>query len=198
MAKLELTPVQQKQILYGIGGLVGLAVWFNFLLLPQQRRMGEIRPQVQNLQQQIAQVRQGIAQMPAMEEEMSRLSTQFQLPAVVPPPEQQLPELLESITQIARQSQVRLVAAKPKSDINKLSPGASGYLEVPLFVMVSGGYHQIGIFLDRLESSESLLRVKEMGIVEDSEDLWHHKGIFLFQAYLLPPSPKTSKAPPGP
>lgn len=193
-AKLELTPAQQKQVLFGLLGVIGLAGWFNFLILPQQRKLAEIRPQVQNLKGQIAQVRQGLAQLPTMESQMSQLSIEFKLPEVVPAAEQQLPELLESITQVARQSQVRLVAAKPKSDISKLSPGSSGYLELPIFIIVSGGYHQIGAFLDRLERSESMLRVREMGIVGDQEDLYHHKGFILFQAYLLPPTPKAKES----
>jgi Tfp pilus assembly protein PilO len=102
---------------------------------------------------------------------------------------------LNTLGQLARREQVVLVVLKPTSDINKITPGPSGYLELQIFVVVSGGYHQIGKFLDTVESSSELLvRVQEFGIADDDESLWTHGGYILFQAYLAPGAAKQAGA----
>lgn len=189
-AKVSLTPAQQKQILFGILGLIGFFAWLQLFLFPQRAALAQARAQIQELRGQVEQVRAGLAQQPAMEEETRRLQAEYKLPEVTKPPEQQLPELLELISQVARQAGVRVVAAKPKGDVSKLLPGASGYLELPVLVLVSGGYHQIGQFLDALEQSETLLRVRELSVMDDEEKLYEHTGAVLFQAYLVPARPK--------
>lgn len=186
MPKNSLTPARQKQILFGVLGLIGLVGWVSFFLLPQQRLMGQERMQLQELQSQVEQTRRGLAQMPVMEEQIRQLTARYQLPAVTKPPEQQLPDLLEMISQTARRAQVRVIAAKPSSDVSKLVPGPSGYLELQILLALSGGYHQTGTFLDTLERSGNLLRVRELALLPNPENLYHHQVVILFQAYLVP------------
>lgn len=191
-AKVSLTRAQQKQLLFGVLGLIGFIAWLQLFLSPQRAALAQTRLQVQEIRAQVEQVRQGLAQQPALEAEISRLQAEYKLPPVTKPPEQQLPELLELISQVARQTGVRVVAAKPKADVSKLQPATSGYLELPILVVVSGGYHPIGLFLDTLERSDVLLRVRELGVVDDEENLYDHAGVVLFQAYLVPARPKES------
>ena len=190
MPKSSLTPLQQKQVLFAVLGLIGLYAWLSFFLMPQQRALAEARLQMQDLQAQVDRTRGGLARMPAMEQQIAQLTAQYQLPAATKPPEQQLPELLEMISQVARRTQVRVIAAKPKADVSSLTPSTSGYLELPVLVGLAGGYHQIGAFLDALERSGSLLRVREMALLHGSADLYHHHAVILFQVYLVPARPK--------
>lgn len=186
MAKISLTPAQQKRILFGVLGVIGLYAWIGLFLLPRQRALGQNRAQLQDLQRQVEQTRHGFSQMPAMQEEIRRLTAAYKLPEVTKPPEQQLPELLEEISQVARRSQVRIVASKPNADVNKLLPGSSGYLELQILIAAAGGYHQVGAFLDALEQSDRLLRVRELGVLSNPDSIGRHITIVLFQAYLVP------------
>ena len=121
MAKLDLTSAQQRQILFGVLGLIGLVVWMNFLVIPQQQTMAQTRSQVQQLERQLTETHRGLAQLPVMEEELARLSSQYKLPAVSQPSEEQLPDLLGAIAQMAKTAQVRLVTMKPKGDLGHLA-----------------------------------------------------------------------------
>lgn len=186
MPKITLTPDQQKKLLIGILTTAALTVWLLMVLLPQQRGLGEARAQRRLLQDQLQQLKTGLMNLPAMEEEITRLSSgEAHLPAHAKPPEEQLPDLLEEITKAAKKAQVQVVGQKPESDLDALAAGPSGYLEVPIVVMLTGSYHQIGQFLDLLENSENLLRVRELSI-RSGEDPYRHQGIVLFHAYLLP------------
>lgn len=189
----SLSPAQQKRILAGLLALLTLGVWFIFLVSPRQRVLTEAAAQVNQLERELAQARQGMSRLPAIEEEISRLSASFKLTSVHKPPEQQLPELLEEIAQTARRAQVRVVEQKPTADIASVAPGPSGYLELKVMTVIAGGYHQIGTFLDLLESSPSLLRVQEMGMVQNSDDLFRHQAFILFDAYLIPGASRESR-----
>lgn len=187
MAKqFVLTPRQQRQLLFGIGGGIGFIAWVSLFLIPQQQALVVVQPQVKNLREQLKTTRQELAERSAMEARVAELSSTYGFPAVVPPPEQQLPDLLKAIGETARRHQVHFLAAKPKSDVNKLTPGPSGYLELPIFVVVSGGYHEMGTFVDALENSSHLLRVRELAIRGNPENPYHHVGGLLLQAHLVP------------
>ncbi len=186
-AKVSLTPAQQKQVLIGVLALVGLVAWFNFFLAPQRRALADLRLQVEETRAKVEQVRQHQAEKPAWEEEMARLKEEYGFPESPPPPEEQLPELLKTLTAMARQNGVRLLGSKPTSEVNKLLPGPSGYLEVQVLIVVLGGYHQVASFLDTLESSPELLRMRELMFVHaNGMALGQHAGVLLLQAYLVP------------
>jgi len=137
----------------------------------------------------LTQVKRQITQLPRLQKNLEELAAQVELPAVVPSPEEQLPELLEEMAKLARAAQVRLTAVKPQLNLDALEAGESGYLELPLQMETSGGYHEIGAFLDAIESSEHLVRVDGLLVRNSPEDIWRHTATFLLRAYLLPPRP---------
>ena len=163
-----------------------MVVWAIFFFIPLKQTWIKRRPQIQRLQRDLTQTRQRMAHLKASEEELSRLAAQYELPSVTLAPEEQLPELLERIAQLAHASHVHLLAVKPKADFDRLNPGASGYLELPVTVEASAGYHQVGAFLDALERSESLVRVQELKIQANESDLWNHDVAIVLQTYLVP------------
>ncbi len=182
-----LTPAQQKQLLALLLGAIALVVWFALFFVPQKQSLSEVRGKLDTLQAKLTQLKDQLERFPGQQTKLETLIAQVELPAVVPSAEEQLPELLEEMAQLARAAQVSLAAVKPKLELDVLAAGESGYLELPLEVKTTGGYHQIGLFLDALESSESLVRVEGMEIHNSSEDVWRHEATFLLRAYLFPP-----------
>jgi len=186
VATRHLTPAQERQLLIGIVSVIVAVVWVNFFVIPQRRVLSEVSTQVQALRAQVIEARQGLAQRPALEAEVASLGAEYELPADALPPEEQVPELLKVITEVAKASQVGLLTVKPKVDLGQIAPGPSGYLELPIEIAASGGYHEIGTFLDALERSPSLLlRVQRFQIQANPQDLWHHQALFVLQAYLI-------------
>ena len=183
---MEVTQAQQKKLLMGLLLGVGLIAWTNFFFLPQRQIWVKRRPEVQKLREEIIRTERDLTHLKTLEENRSRLAVQVEMKYLETPPQEQLPELLERIAQTARVSKVALSSLKPSADLNALSPGLSGYLELPLSIQFSAGYHQIGKFLDALESSEDLLRVQKLEIRSASGDVLKHKANLTLQAYLVP------------
>ena len=183
---LSIAKADQKKIAIMVGSVVGFVAWIALFLLPQLNAWSQNRSKTGALKQKLDQTHGALAQLPNIEKELIRLRNQYELPAVTPPPEEQLPELLEMIAQAARTSQVNLLSVKPGGKLNQLSPGPTGYLELPIEVEALAGYHQFGKFLDILENSENLVRVQKLRLQSDPSDLFRHQTTLVMQAYLLP------------
>ncbi|MBI3322657.1 MAG: type 4a pilus biogenesis protein PilO [Candidatus Omnitrophica bacterium] len=186
MGGLPTIPAGRKKILFGVLAAVGTVLWANFLLMPQWAQWSRQGQELKSLERQVEQARRQLAQLPGVERNSEQLSTQLAIRSSDIPPQEQLPELMDQIAQMARASRLRLSSLKPGAEISGLSPGPSGYLEVPIEVVTSAGYHQVGAFLDALESSEHLLRVQSLEIIANNQDMWNHRVRIILQAYLPP------------
>ena len=175
-----------KPILTGVILVMGILVWSQLYLIPQRSRLMDLRLRNETITKDMALLKQKLVQMPQMEKQLKELTGQYDPRMVTTPPEKQLPEILETIAKAAKTSDVRLIVSKPKMDIEALSPSASGFLELPVQVEASGGYHQIGLFLDALEGSKMLVRIHELKIQASSDDIWHHHATFVLWTYLFP------------
>ena len=182
---MNISPAVGRRILWVLVGIVGLILWVCFFLIPQWRISSEVGPRVRTLRKQLSQARQRISHGNELEARMQQATTEHQLPSVIPPLEEQVPELLERIAQAALKSEVHLLMVKPQEDYNQLAPGPSGYLELPVRIEASAGYHQIGQFIDTLENSENLVRLYDVRIQSDAADIWRHHTMLTLLTYLL-------------
>lgn len=191
MALPRLTPAQTRSwVIRGVGA-VGVILWIGLIVMPQQRAVADLSVTVRTRRAQLAELHRGMAQRSAMEAEITRLAQQYRVPGQMPSPEEQLPEVLKVITETAKATQVGLLTVRPKTDFGTMAQKTGGYVEVPLEISASGGYHELGAFLDGLEQSPSLMfRVERLGIQPDPKDLWRHHATFMVRLYLVAPSAK--------
>ena len=181
----------KERILLGLGGAVALVLWFQIFHVPQHGIHSQRRAQVLSVRKKLQEARRNIKQLPSLEAELKRLSSGNGM-AFTFSPEEQLPELLEMIAQAARSSQVKLLTVRPQMDLNQLHPGPTGFLELPVRLEATAGYHQIGSFLDALERSERLVRLDSLEIVADPRDIWEHQVHCDLKVYLLPVQDRSS------
>lgn len=186
MGGMPAIPEKQKKLLYGLGAAVVLVLWVGLLIAPQWGRSAKLGQEARSLSGKIQQARRLLLQAPNVEQNMERLQGQVAIGEARKSPQERLPELMDQIAQVARSSRVRVISLKPRVEISGLALGPSGYLEVPIEVTASAGYHPIGVFLDALESSEIPLRVLQMQMGADPRDMWNHRVVILLQAYLAP------------
>lgn len=177
-------PVGKALAAFG-GVLVGLILWFNVFVVPQQKALAVGHSRLEKVRQDVSTTKQRMARLPALQAEIDRLMAQEPV-AVGIPPERQVPEFFKVIAQTAKGAQVRLLGVEAKQEISQLTPGTSGFLELSVQVDASAGYHQLGQFIDALESSNNFVRVQEFKIQSDPDDLWHPQASFVLVVYLFP------------
>jgi len=170
MANVDLkNPAFQKMMLgvIGAGGMLG--VFFFTHLLPfgyptQQERVNALKATYEKKSTDLARARTTVADLPRFEAEYGQLHEQWLLAAELLPTERDLPTLLRKISLSGQQTGVTFMMFRPTP------PRADTYYsELPVNVVVQGGYHQVGSFLAELSNLRRIVTVSNMRLKSASK-----------------------------
>jgi Tfp pilus assembly protein PilO len=187
--KVNLSILKKEEVklaLMGVGALVLLFIWYDLFFVPTRANLQDVGLRAKTMAQDVKLVKEKMTKLGVMQKQLDEMAAQYDARMITMLPEEQLPELFQVITQAARTSDVRIANIKPKVEVNQLSPSTSGFLEVPIQVDASGAYHNLGKFLDAIESSKALFRVREIKVEANPADIWHHEASVVIWAYLFP------------
>src|SRR6476660_1319933 len=118
---------------------------YRFWLADDHRRIVELRTQLAEKNQQIRQEQDIVAKLPQLEAEIARLRQTLADLKEILPTEPETGELLKWIKNLADQSNLDMKEFTPES----LRPDEF-YKEYPIRMSIQGGYHDLGLFLDRI------------------------------------------------
>ena len=79
----------------------------------------------------------------------------------------ELPTLLENLSKLAQDSDVKIISLKPIEAVSKTEK-AKRYQSIPIEINSSSGTHELGRFLSKLESGPTFFRVTDIKIVAGS------------------------------
>lgn len=103
------------------------------------------------------------------------------------PKEEDVPVLLGGISAIAGKAGVEMIAVKPVKleAVGKAPEFDAIFHEVPIEIFAKGGYHQIGQFINKLESLNKLVEIKDIDITADKATPRRHFFRLLVLTYIL-------------
>ena len=76
--------------------------------------------------------------------------------------EGQTPALLENLSQQAQKAGFKIISLKPMGEPSVESPGATAH--IPIVIEALAGTHELGFFLERLESGATFFRINDLKI----------------------------------
>ena len=102
--------------------------------------------------------------------------------------EKEIPMLLENLSSMARNSNVKIQSITPLSkrrtrENDSLDKGERVYQEVPIAITAQSGYHELGDLISRLESDERFMQVSDMEIKASKSNPAKHDIEFLVYIY---------------
>lgn len=163
MANLDLkNPAFQKLVLSLIAALGMLGVFFFTHLMPfgypnQQERVNALKAIYEKKSTDLARARTTVADLPRFEAEYGQLHEQWMLAAELLPTDKDLPTLLRKISLSGQQTGVTFMMFRPSPQ-----RAETYYSEMPVNVVVQGGYHQVGSFLAELANLRRIVTVSDM------------------------------------
>lgn len=87
-----------------------------------------------------------------------------------------VPQILKELNQIAERLEIKFVSVNPLERQKIPLPGEQEYFEqVPIRIKLKCGYHQLGIFINRIENSVQFMKVTQLQISLDPKDIWNHQ-----------------------
>lgn len=93
----------------------------------------------------------------------------------------QVPELLENLSKVARASNVKITSLSPVEATARKS--GKTYSAVPIQILATAGTHELGRFLDTLESGDILMKVTNLKITADNQGGRQHRIELGLEAY---------------
>ncbi|MCK5306173.1 MAG: type 4a pilus biogenesis protein PilO [Candidatus Omnitrophica bacterium] len=100
------------------------------------------------------------------------------------PTEKDIPYLLQYLSGAAKQTNVKLFQIEKKAEI-KAEKEQAIYATVPLALKLKGGYHSIGLFINKLENAERFMKIQSFEIKSNDKARHEHKADILVYTYML-------------
>ncbi|HLH30242.1 MAG TPA: type 4a pilus biogenesis protein PilO [Terriglobia bacterium] len=177
------------------GGLLGL-VWYQFLS-PIQDDIAQKNKAIEDLQKTIATTLQQQKQLAKIKKDAIDLQGQLDMLKMILPQEKETDQIFRNVQQMAMLSglSVSRVAPRPQPIDHEI------YLEYPVDLDISGKYHNVGVFLDRIRQlprivSISGLRLAGRGAQGDAAAVATVGASFTATTYVYKEEAIASTAPP--
>jgi type IV pilus assembly protein PilO len=158
---------QKIYILAAIFGIAGLMLYYNLLLKPQfssfiarNKEFRVVKERVKTGEALIANKAELIRQHDNFKKQAGYLEKRL-------PGQDQISSLLEDFSDVAKSSKVNILKIKPLEEfapISKQKVVSNSYAEFPILIEASAGYHQLGAFVNRLETMDRFIKIIDIDV----------------------------------
>jgi Tfp pilus assembly protein PilO len=170
--------IKEKKIeLIGLTVLLLICiVVFNSVYFPIMKRISGVKKEIassssgtDNLLRAKANVIKLKEDVTALENELSDMEGKLFL-------ESETQVFLKYLNQLARSVNVRIISLSPENPVKKeVANLKKTYLEIPYRAVLKCTYHDLGRFVNNVESSsERFVKVDELSIKNDPSSMWEH------------------------
>ena len=178
--RLNLTVREQRTlaIVVVLGGGI-LWMYFTFIVGPLMREAGESGRQVRAAREQLKLLRTATANESALRTQHEQLQETVASLRKLLPAEEELPQVIELLSALAGQSQVKIQTIFPQRPLTgeaealqeQATPAAPlVYKDVLIQIDALAGFHQLGMFLSLVETGDKPLQVSSLKISSDPKD----------------------------
>jgi type IV pilus assembly protein PilO len=193
---LNKLPWYVQVLVFVLLSVAALAVFYYLYVTPAQNDMAVRQRQLDGLKAENAKAQAVARRLPEFRSQVADLEARFERLKTVLPEEKDAAEILRRIQTLAVQSALEVKRFRPAATVTKQL-----HAEVPYTVEIEGGYHNLGLFFDRVSKLPRLINISEISIKgkEKQEPNSTISAEFVATTYvLLPEQPKAAQpAPPG-
>ena len=158
----------------------GILVFFFFvdymvLMRPQLNALGKINPKIRTLADDIKATKENVQKIDYYKKEVERLKEKVAEISQKVRSKEEMSMILEEISQVANQSKVKIDQISPKADDLQMlvQNNKKDYFALPISIEAKSGYHNLGRFLNRLESSDIYFGITALNVVPTDDPTLH-------------------------
>ena len=143
------------RVLILVGTIILLAGLFAYLIyLPKTEEIKQNTEKIAGLTQKLNTAKRRARKLKQFEAEMAQVDTQFKEALKLLPNKKEIPKLLRNITQLGTDSRLQFHLFSPQKE-----RGKDFYMEIPVSIQVSGNYHDVAVFFDRVGGMERIVNI---------------------------------------
>lgn len=144
---------------YLVVAVVLFAIIFLIFLKPRNVKIADIKEERIRIENEVTQLKLKKKQLDNIEAERQTLTSTLKELEVVIPQQREIYDILKKIQQLAYDSRLDIVKFVNRGEIDK-----DFYWEWPIAIEITGGYHNLAIFFDRLSRFSRLFNTENFAI----------------------------------
>jgi type IV pilus assembly protein PilO len=143
--------------------ILAVAFWY-FVYDPYSTEIAETEGKIAKLQTEINKAKARAGNLKRFEVEYAEVDAQFQEALKLLPNTKEIPSLLKSITQLGTDSQLEFLLFSPQRE-----RAQDFFMEIPVSIEVSGTYHNVAIFFDKVGQMERIVNILNVSMTPQKE-----------------------------
>ena len=156
----------QRILIYASAIVLLVGAFAYFAYLPKHKEIGTLETEYKKLAEQLEKARKTAKQLNYYRTKMKAAEAQFNIVMKALPEKEEIPTLLNGISQAARDAGLDITKFQPNPEIAK-----EFYAEVPIAINVSGGYHNVAMFFDKISNLPRIVTIDAVRLLPDKEGL---------------------------
>jgi len=157
------------RVLIAIGAIVVFTIGYLFLfILPQFEEIDTLQKSNETLQGDLAKAISQARELSRFEQLTADAEKRFDQERRVLPENEEMRRLLESVSRMKQESGLSFTLFKPEAEVVK-----DFYAEIPISMKLTGHFHNVGVFFDKLSKLSRLVHMNNFRIIhaESSDDI---------------------------
>ena len=142
--------------------IVALSVWL--LLWPKHQTIDALEKQLTRVQQELAVAKRNASELNDWRNKMRQKEAQYKTVMRELPEKEEIPTLLAGISQAGRDAGLDFLLFQPKQENVK-----GFYAEIPVDINVSGTYHQVAVFFDKVSNLPRIVNIRDIKMLPASQ-----------------------------
>lgn len=176
----------RKTILYGLIGLCILIADIYFIIRPVTGGLIEIIPVVSAKASRVNIMDIDVANIPRYENQIKKLKEKLAGYKRRFSTKEEISPLLKNLSDTAKACEVKIVSINPLESIARGRTKITGaYRKFPIFLSAVSGYHSFGLFLNKLENSDTFMRITDLKISGNTSGVGNHRFDVAIVTYIL-------------
>ena len=172
-----------------IGVIIFFILLLDYLILlrPQLALLKQTSSQAGSLSRNLKATKKDIASIEQFRQRLSTLQEKIAVVGERIAQEEEMPVVLENISKLAKQSNLKIIQLKPFREEEKIvaTSQAGNIYELPVLIEARCGYHQLGFFVNKLENGRIFMDLAGMELLPNAEDSLHHHAKLVVNTYIL-------------
>ena len=139
--------------------LVG-AVFFYFFYMPRQEEIRRLEKEKKNLKDNLAIYKTKARLLPKFEKKMAEAQARFDAAMTALPEKREIPSLLTEVSNSGGDAGLAFELFQPRAETK-----TDYYAQIPVNIKVRGGYHQMGVFFDKVSRLHRIVNIRDINMV---------------------------------
>jgi Tfp pilus assembly protein PilO len=144
---------------YLLLAVIIFGLFYMFYYKPKDQELKNLREERIKVEDEVAELRVKKQQLDKIETEIKRMDALLKDLEAIIPKKKEISDILRRMQQLAYDSRLNITKFIPKGEIDK-----EFYSEWPITIEITGNYHNLAIFFDRLSRFSRIFNVEEFSI----------------------------------